>query len=209
MNDADLRQLWTEVSSRLDERELPLRAEQEARRNRAAARSAWPGIAGQVGQIAFGALTVFLVAGLWSTLPTDPLVFLCGVLLHLYGAAIVACAVRAIGLIRAIDYDKPLLDGQLSLARAEKALVLSRLVAGQPWWFLWIAVAVVLLGAAGVPFAGGGAVTLTMLGLSVLGMVATLALRALMIRRGIVDPIGRQLAGARARLQEIGRAASI
>ena len=155
-----------------------------------------------------GALTILFVAGLWATLPTDPIVLLCGALLQLYGIAAIATAVRAISLIRAVDFDKPLLESQLSLANAEKALALSRIVAGQPWWFLWIAVGVAILGKAGVTFAAGGAsVALVMLGVSVIGMIVTLVVRARLIRKGIIDdPVGNQLAGAKLRLNEIEEA---
>lgn len=209
MTDADIRQLWAEVSQRLDAQDRLVRADRDARRNRGATRSAWPAILGQAGQIAFGMLVILFVVGLWATLPTDPIVLLCGALLHLYGIATIAMAGQAIVRIRAIDFDRPLFESQLSLARAEKTLVLSRMVAGQPWWFLWIAVGVVLAGKAGIAFSARGAsITLAMLGVSMVGMIVTLAVRAWLIRRAIIgDPVGRQLAGARNRLDEIRQAA--
>jgi uncharacterized membrane protein len=209
MNDADIRQIWADIGQRLDTQETLIRADRADRRNRAATRSSRWAITGQIGQIAVGALIILFVAGLWARLPTDPIVLLCGVLLHLYGIAAIAVAGRAIDYVRAIDFDKPVLESQLSLARAEKALVVSRLVAGQPWWFLWIAVAVVLLGKAGIGFApDDAAATMIMLGASVLGMIVTLIVRARLIRTGVIkDPIGRQLAGARRRLDEISQVA--
>jgi serine/threonine-protein kinase len=209
MNDTDIRQLWAEVSQRLDAHDTLIRADREARSNLVAARSNRPAIVGQSAQIAFGALMLLLVAGLWGTLPRDPVVLLCGALLHLYGIAVIAMAGRAIARIRKIAFDRPLLESQLSLERAEEALVQSRMVAGQPWWFLWIAVPVVLLGKAGMTFSPHGTATaMIMLGVCILGMVATLIVRAQLIRRGVIDdPIGRQLRGARDRLDEIRRLA--
>lgn len=205
MNDAEITKLWAAISQRLDAQDRLIHADCEARSNRTAARSTRPAILGQAGQIAFGVLVVLFVAGLWATLPIDPIVLLCGGLLHLYAIAAIAMAGRAIALIRAIDFDQPLLESQSALAKAEKALVLSRIVAGQPWWFLWLAVGVVLVGRAGIAFSASGTlIALTMLGFSVLGMIATLAVRAWLIRRGIInDPIGRQLTGVRDRLDEI------
>lgn len=205
MNDADIRQLWADISQRLDAQDALIHADLDDRRNRAATRSSRLAIASQIGQIAFGALIILFVVGLWARLPTDPIVLLCGALLHIYGIAAIALAGRAIGYVRAIDFEKPLLESQLSLAKAEKALLLSRLVAGQPWWFLWIAVAVVLLGKAGIGFAlGDAAATMIVLGALVLGMIVTLVVRARLIRTGVIkDPIGRQLTGARRRLDEI------
>lgn len=209
MNDADIRKLWAEVSQHLDAQDALNRADRDAGRNRAAARSARPAVLGQIGQIAFGVLVILFVAGLWAKLPTDPIVLLCGALLHLYAIAAIAMAGRAIARIRAIDFDRPLLESQLNLAKAEKALVLSRIIAGQPWWFLWLAVVVVLAGKVGIPFsASGTSIALSMLAFSILGMITTLALRGWLIRRGIIDdPIGRQLTGTRDRLGEIGRIA--
>ncbi|MGY3441245.1 hypothetical protein [Bradyrhizobium sp. USDA 4473] len=205
MTDTDITQLWADISRRLDDHDKLIQSDRNSRRNRAAARSARPAILGQAGQIAFGVIIILFVAGLWAALPTDPVVLLCGTLVHLYAIATIAMAGRAIALIRAIDFDRPLLESQLSLARAEKALVLSRMVAGQPWWFLWVAVGVVLIGKGGSPVsAKGTSMALMMLGFSALGMIATLAVRAWLIRRGIIhDPIGRQLTGARDRLHEI------
>ena len=209
MNDADIKQLWAQANQRLDAQEATVNAERDICRDRAATRASWSAIAGQVGQITIGALTILFVAGLWATLPTDPIVLLCGALLHLYGIAAIATAARAIGRVRAIEFDKPLLESQLSLAEAEKALVLSRLVAGQPWWFLWIALGVTILGKDGVTFAAGGAsVALIMLAMAVLGMIVTLVVRARLIEKGIIDnPVGKQLAGAKRRLTEIKRVA--
>lgn len=208
MNDADIRQLWTQVNQRMDAQERSLESDRNARLDRVADRSAWPAIAGQVGQIAVGLFAILLVAGLWSTLPTDPIVLLCGALLHIYGIAAISAAAQAIVKIRTIEFDRPLVESQHGLARAEKALVFSRIIAGQPWWFLWIAVGVVILGKAGVTFAGGGAsVALSMLSVSVLGMILTLVVRAHLIRKGIIDdPVGKQLAGAQVRLDEIKNA---
>ncbi|HEY1604354.1 MAG TPA: hypothetical protein VGF77_02010 [Allosphingosinicella sp.] len=207
MTDVEIRRLWAEINARFDAHDRLIRADRDARGNRVAARSTWRPIAGQLAQIAFGALILLFVAGLWATLPTDPIVMLCGALLHLYGIAAIAMAGWAIARIRKIDFDRPLLESQLNLEKAEETLVLSRIVAGQPWWFLWIAVPVVLIGKAGGSFSPHGAATaMIMLGVSLLGMAATLVIRARLIRSGTIDdPVGRQLTGARRRLDEIRR----
>jgi hypothetical protein len=48
-----------------------------------------------------------------------------------------------------IDYSAPVLDIQKQLAKVRRSYIVSGMVAGLPWWFMWLPVLMVLLALAG------------------------------------------------------------
>lgn len=161
--------------------------------------------AGQLLHIVFGAALLWFVAGLWGEMPRDVPVLVSGALLHLYAVAVIMMAGIALWRINAIDLQEPLIVAQSKLGEAERAIVRSKLVAGVPWWFLWLAAPVALLGRLGVStWASSDSHLLVILGGSIAGMAISLLLRRQLIRSGLLaDPMSQQLIEVRRRLAEI------
>ncbi len=101
---------------------------------------------GQIAQIVFGAVFVLLAALLWASRPEPASAIFAGVLVHAYGVLSIICAGVVLGQISKIDYAQPVLDIQRQLLRARTFYIRSGMIAGLPWWFLWIAILQVLAG---------------------------------------------------------------
>jgi len=101
---------------------------------------------GQVAQIVFGTAFIALAALLWMSRPEHAAVIVAGVLVHAYGLVAVIGAGVVLGQIGKLDHARPVLDLQKQLLRARTLYIRSGLLAGLPWWFLWIAILQVLTG---------------------------------------------------------------
>jgi hypothetical protein len=101
---------------------------------------------GQVAQILFGAVFVLLAAALWMSQPAHASTIVAGVLVHAYGVLTIVCAGVVLGQVGKIDDSMPVLAIQKQLLRARTLYIRSGMVAGLPWWFLWIAILQVLAG---------------------------------------------------------------
>lgn len=101
---------------------------------------------GQVAQILFALPFIALAALLWMTGPQGVAVIAAGVVLHAYGVVTIIAAGVVLAQIRKIDYSSPVLDIQVQLARVRALYIRSGMLAGLPWWFLWIVVLMVFAG---------------------------------------------------------------
>jgi hypothetical protein len=101
---------------------------------------------GQVAQILFGIPFIALAALLWMTGPESASVIAAGIVLQAYGIITVIAAGVVLGQIAKIDYTAPVLQIQKQLARLRTLYVRSGMLAGLPWWFLWVVVLIVLAG---------------------------------------------------------------
>lgn len=101
---------------------------------------------GQIAQILFGLLFIALAALLWMSHPVDAAVIAAGVVVHAYGVFTVMAGAVVLAQMRKIDPSSPVLEIQKQLARVRTLYVRSGMVAGLPWWFLWIVVLMVLAG---------------------------------------------------------------
>ena len=101
---------------------------------------------GQVAQILFGIPFLLLAALLWTTSPEHVSSIIAGVLVHAYGVSTIASAGVVLGQLGKVDYSMSVLDIQKQLLRARTLYIRSGMVAGLPWWFLWIAILQVLTG---------------------------------------------------------------
>lgn len=208
MNFAETANAWDRFGDKL---ELHLDELANEAIDRKAARSRWDlrkPQAGQLLHIAFGVVLLWFVARLWSEMPKDVLLLVSGALLHLYAIAVIMMAGIALWRINAIDLREPLIEAQSKLSEAEKAIVKSKLVAGVPWWFLWLAALVLILARLGVSMqALANGRLLVVLGGSIAGMAISLLLRRQLISSGLLkDPVGQQLIGVQRRLAEIADA---
>ncbi|MET0580504.1 MAG: serine/threonine protein kinase [Pseudoxanthomonas sp.] len=132
---------------------------------------------GQLAQMLLIGLPFVLLAGsLWMSLegrPPLPLL-LAGIFVHAYGVATIALAGCTMGLIRTIDYSAPVLGIQKQLARLRRFYIVNGMIAGLPWWLMWVPVLMVLSGLAGVDlYARAPSVVWIGLGIGVAGLLAT------------------------------------
>ena len=129
---------------------------------------------GQVAQILFGLPFVLLASLLWMRGPTALPVILAGIVVHAYGLATIISAGMMLGRLQDIDYSAPILDIQKQLLRARAWYVRSGMIAGLPWWFLWVPILAVLAGLKGGNlYAAAPSVVWIGLGIGAAGLLAT------------------------------------
>lgn len=170
----ELKSAWQALDRTL-EREHSLRLDELRERKLGKVHgSLRPLFRGQVAQILFGIAFIALAVLLWRTGPESAAVIAAGVVLHAYGVITVAAAGVVLGQIAGIDYAAPVLRIQKQLARLRVLYIRSGLLAGLPWWFLWVVVLVVLAGLGGVDLlATQPAWIASGLGVGVAGLCAT------------------------------------
>ncbi|MGH8678458.1 MAG: hypothetical protein ACREUQ_08935 [Burkholderiales bacterium] len=105
---------------------------------------------GQVMQVLIGLLFIAAAALLWSTQPDAVPVIIAGVVVHAYGVACIMMAGIVLAGLSRIDNSAPVLEIQKQLARVRRAYIVSGIVAGLPWWFMWVPILMLLLGLGGV-----------------------------------------------------------
>ena len=130
---------------------------------------------GQVVQLLFGIPFLALAVLLWSSghdLPAH--VIAAGIVVHAYGVAVIAFSGMMLGLILSLDYSAPVLGIQKQLAHLRRVYVINGMVAGLPWWFLWVPVLMVLTGLGGGDlYARAPSVVWIGLGIGAAGLLAT------------------------------------
>ena len=155
MESDQLKPAWQVLSRQLERNDainLGLLRERKLDRTRTSLR---PLFWGQVLQILFGIPFVLLAALLWmraGALPDGlPLgALLAGIVVHVYGVATIALAGETLRRIHAIDYSAPVLGIQKQLGQLRRIYIINGMVAGLPWWFLWVLLLLVLAGLGGV-----------------------------------------------------------
>jgi hypothetical protein len=170
----ELKSAWQALDRQLQRQNaMKLDALRERRlgRTRGSLRPLW---FGQVAQMLFGLLFVLLAALLWSSDPQGAAVIAAGVAVHAYGVATIVAAGVVLGQLGRIDYAAPVLDIQKQLARARTLYVRSGMVAGLPWWGLWVLVLMVLAGLGDIDLlARAPAMVWTGLGIGLAGLAGT------------------------------------
>lgn len=142
----DFKSAWQAIDRRLElGNRLKLRDLRERTVHKARG-SLRPLFWGQVAQILFGIPFILLAALLWMSEPAHLSSIIAGVLVHAYGVLTIIGAGVVLGQIGKIDHAMPVLDIQKQLLRARTFYIRSGMVAGLPWWFLWIAILQVLAG---------------------------------------------------------------
>ena len=97
-----------------------------------------------------------------------------GVLVHAYGVLTIIGAGVVISVIGKVDHARPVLDIQKQLLRIRTLYIRSGMVAGLPWWFLWIAILQVLAGLGDVDLlAKAPSLVWSGYGIGIAGLLAT------------------------------------
>lgn len=175
----ELKAAWQSLDRRLEQQNainLLLLKDDRSKRMRSSLR---PLFWGQLMQMLFGLLFVALAASLWIRAGSAPLdlpwhVVLAGVFVHAYGVAAIALAGCTMGLIRTIDYSLPVLGIQKQLLKLRRFYIINGMIAGLPWWFMWVPVLMALAGLAGVDlYAQAPSVVWIGMGIGIAGLLAT------------------------------------
>lgn len=147
----DFKQAWQTLDRRLErQNEINLRLYTEGKLAKARA-GLRPLVWGQVAQLLFGVLVLLAAVAFW-TLPlprASPLLLGAGLLMHAYGVAVIMVSGITLGVARNVDYTAPVVAIQKQLLRLRRAYVISAMVAGLPWWVLWMVPVMMLAGLAG------------------------------------------------------------
>lgn len=179
--DNDTMQLaWRALGQQLERHNtLQLQALRERKLGKART-SLWPLALGQLAQILLLGVPFIVLASLlwhhigqpggtaaWTTV-------LAGITVQAYGVAATALAGATLGRIQAMDYAAPVLEIQKRLAGLRRLYVVNGMVAGLPWWFLWVPVLMTLAGLGGVDlYARAPSMVWGGLGVGAAGLLAT------------------------------------
>jgi hypothetical protein len=212
----ELKPAWIALERRLAEGEALTRQllrETRLRRVHSALRClAW----GQTLQLAIGIGIAVIAGPFWIEHRHIPHLLVAGLLMHLYGVAMIAFSAGQLLFIARLDHAAPVVTLQRRLAAARRLRLCAQLWLGLPWWALWVVATVV--GArrwTGVDIYGPW--VLDAVGIGVVGMALTLWLPrrfahtprgARFIQRRLDDLTGRSLVRATRELDEIARFAA-
>ena len=142
----DFKSAWQSLNRRLQlENTLKLNDLRELKLDRARG-SLRPLFWGQIAQILYGIPFILLASLLWMSQPVHASSIVAGILVHAYGVILIIAAGLVLGSLRNVDYAAPVLDIQKKLLRTRMLYIRSGMVAGLPWWFLWIAILQVFAG---------------------------------------------------------------
>jgi len=132
---------------------------------------------GQLLQMLFGIAFIVLAAMLWSRKPDALPIIIAGIAVHAYGVACIILAGVTLSQIQRIDLSAPVVDIQKQLARLRTTYIYSGIIAGMPWWFLWVPILMVLAAFAGLNlYAHAPGVIWIGLGIGIAGLLATYGL---------------------------------
>jgi hypothetical protein len=149
---------------------------------------------GQVAQILlFGIPCIALAGLLWMSKPEFASVIVAGVVLHAYGVITIIGAGMVLGQLARIDHAAPVVEIQKQLARTRTLYVRSGMIAGLPWWFLWVVILMVLVGLGGIDLmAKAPSLVWSGVGIGVAGLLGTLWFHR-WVRRPEHAALGRKL----------------
>jgi len=155
----------------------------------------------QVFQIIAGIVLAGLAAQLWIPRMDQTLLLVSGVIVHIYGIALIINGIRVVLRLKEIDYGAPITTLQKRIARLERSYVVSGWILGLPWWLLWIPMSLLVMALAGMDLSG--IATQTWLPVNILfgvvGMVLTTAgyhWARRSSRPGLSERLDRMVSGA-------------
>lgn len=145
----DLKQAWQSFDARLQRQNtlsMQLVTDRTLDRARRHLRPLWWG---QAVQMLFGLACIVLGVVTWKAPSPSPGLLFSGIVVHVYGVAVLASGGITLGLIGQINYASPVLHIQKQLAYLRRFYVVSGAVVGLSWWLLWVPFMIVLAGLAG------------------------------------------------------------
>jgi hypothetical protein len=219
MEPDELKLAWQTLSRRLERHDaLQTYVLLEQRKQKALA-SLRPLFWGQVVQTLFGIPFILLAALLWirggqsaDGLPWTTIA--AGIVVQLYGIATIAMAGQTLHRIHDIDYARPIVDIQKRLATLRRTYIVNGMLAGLPWWFLWVPLLMVLAGLDGTDlYTRAPGVVWIGLGVGAAGLLGTMAFHRWSrnparprLARFMDDSVtGASLRRAQAQIEEVAR----
>ncbi len=131
---------------------------------------------GHVLQILLGIVSIVLGVAVWTKNFDNTPILISGLLIHLYGIALIITAGQVMHQITKLDYSAPVLNIQKHILRIERTYVNNGWVIGLPWWLLWLPFTLGLAALGGIDLyakaSGSGWVVWSII-FGVIGMLAT------------------------------------
>ena len=134
----ELKQAWQSLDKRLQQQnamQFQRLRDQRVDRMKSSLR---PLLIGQIIQILFGAGMVLIGADVWASHRDVPHLLIAGIVMHVYGIAIIIAGGIVCRGIAGIDHAAPVLVLQSRLAKLRKHFLLGGICVGLPWWVLWV-----------------------------------------------------------------------
>jgi hypothetical protein len=180
----DLKQALTRLDKRFEAQAATDLAHARREVRNRAADGLRPMARGQIGLIVSGAITALIGVATWhgSTFSDGGSAghfgpFVSGIILHVYGVAMIMFGVIVRVLIAGIDWAAPVVSIQRRLAKVRRAYVLAGIVIGLTWCVLWMPAMVAgLFLLFGTDIVAPSPVTWLWLGASGLGLMAAVGL---------------------------------
>lgn len=174
MNTDDLKAAWQAMDKRFErENQLSWQLLRDQRLSRIH-RSLRPLVWGQCMQIGLGICMILLSTTLWSVQPVGLTIIFAGVVVNVYGVVCIISAGVVLSGLRELDYAEPVLAIQTQLAIVRRRYIISGMIAGLPWWFMWLAVIIVLSGLSGADLYAASPLTVwSGIVIGVVGLTAT------------------------------------
>lgn len=195
----ELKAGWAELDRRLSRIEAAVVSSQ--RRDRGVRAELRPLIAGQVIQLGVGLLLAVAAGSFWVDHRAQPNLLVTGVLLHLYGIAMIVAAVRNLVFVARVDEAAPVLTLQSRIADLRAWRIREGRWFGVVGCFMWVAMVVWGFGLLGVDVV---AVNPGFVGLQLVTAVVCLAV-FIVVSRLDRKPEGSAVRRAQERLDEIER----
>jgi hypothetical protein len=142
----ELKLAWRTLDARLQQQEALARHAIHDRQSQRARRRLRPLFWGQLVQMLFGLLVVLFSVAAWTAHRDSTTLVVAGVVMQAYGVAVTIVSGVVLGRLGRIDYTAPVLDIQRQLARLRRDYVIGGMVAGLPWWLLWMPALMLLAG---------------------------------------------------------------
>lgn len=131
---------------------------------------------GNIAQILLGIVSIIFAVAVWRKNLDTTAIFICGLIVHVYGITLIATAGEVIHRLTKLDYSAPVLNIQKQLLRIERAYTTRGWLVGLPWWLLWIPYSFGFAGLAGINLyaqAQGSGWFAWSVTVGVIGMIAT------------------------------------
>jgi hypothetical protein len=150
-----LKTAWQQLGQHLERQETLQRQLLSERKRERMRDSLRPLRRGQQVQFALGVALALLGIACWKRNLDAPGYFAAGVVLHAFGVVTAALAGITLALVARIDYAAPVLQIEKQLAKLRRFYVFNGMLAGWPWWVMWIVVVIAVAGLARIPSPDG------------------------------------------------------
>jgi hypothetical protein len=136
----ELKVAWKELERRLEARDEAVLVRERLLRSRSTLRLVgW----GQAFRIVLWLFLVAVTASFWVAHWRTLHLLWAGLVMHLYGVITIGLSVRQLFLLATVDHTAPVVELQRKLASLRRERIRTELVLGLPWWYLWVAAAMV------------------------------------------------------------------